>query len=94
MHRRNLFKEPLEEGELNKYDVVVLDPPRAGAKEQIKHLAKSDVKTIIYISCNPASFARDAQELLENDYHFKKLQIVDQFPWSTHVEIATLFTKE
>ena len=94
VHRRNLFKEPLEEGELNKYDVVVLDPPRAGAKEQIKHLAKSDVKTIIYISCNPASFARDAQELLENDYHFEKLQIVDQFPWSTHVEIATLFTKE
>lgn len=94
IYQRNLFKEPVEESELTICDLVVLDPPRAGAKEQITSLAKSDVRSIIYISCNPASFARDAKQLIEHGYIFKKLQIVDQFPWSTHVEIATLFTKE
>ncbi len=91
---RNLFKNPLEKKEINTFDVIVLDPPRAGAKEQAKHLSQSEVQTIIYISCNPASFSRDAKILIDDgEYKLKKLQIIDQFPWSTHAELIALFEK-
>ena len=90
---RDLFKYPLKTDELAAYDVVVLDPPRAGAKAQCAALAQSSVPCVIYVSCNPSSFARDAALLTQGGYHFKTCQIVDQFPWSTHTEVVGLFLR-
>jgi 23S rRNA (uracil1939-C5)-methyltransferase len=73
--------------------VVVLDPPRAGAKVQCEKLAQSKVPLIIYVSCNPQSFARDAQQLTQGGYRFTDFYIVDQFKWSTHTEIVGVFQK-
>lgn len=84
---RDLFKTPLTADELKRFDFVVLDPPRAGARNQCEELARSTVKHIAYVSCNPSSFARDAEALLQGGYRIQSIQIVDQFPWSTHIEI-------
>lgn len=92
--RRNLFKEPLSMAELNKFEAVVFDPPRAGAKEQCKELAQSDVPRVIAVSCSPSSFARDARALIEGGYDLESLTIVDQFVWSSHVELVALFRKD
>lgn len=90
--RRNLFKEPLSTKELSAFDGVVIDPPRAGAKAQIENLAQSNVAKIIAVSCNPATFARDAETLQDAGYGLSSLTIVDQFVWSAHVETVALFT--
>lgn len=91
---RNLFKEPFAGAELAGLDCVVLDPPRAGAAAQVAELAYSSVPRIIYVSCNPQSFARDAAVLVkEGGYALKKLTVVDQFIWSLHTEVAALFTR-
>lgn len=92
-HQRNLFDNPLSTNELNTYDVVVIDPPRAGAFEQVKTLKHSTVQTIVYVSCNPQTFARDAKELVEGGYTIKKLTPVDQFAWSAHLEVVGVFVK-
>ena len=92
--RRDLIDNPLTEKELKKFDAVIFDPPRAGAASQVEKLAASNVKTIIGISCNPATFARDAKTLCENGYILQSVQIIDQFTWSAHIEIAALFKKE
>lgn len=92
-YKRDLFKEPLEKDTLNQFDVIVLDPPRAGAKAQSEILAKSDVKTIIYLSCNPRSFARDAAILQEAGYLVSDIKLIDQFPWSSHSELVAKLTK-
>ncbi len=92
---RNLFKEPFAGAELAGLDCVVLDPPRAGAAAQVAELAYSSVPRIIYVSCNPQSFARDAAVLVkEGGYALKKLTVVDQFIWSPHTEVAALFTRD
>lgn len=93
-HIRNLYLDPLSEKELKLFDCVVLDPPRAGAKEQCRTLASSDVKRIIYVSCNAQSFARDAKILHEGGYHIKRIQPVDQFTWSAHGEMVGLFERD
>lgn len=90
---RNLFKDPLMPSELNKYDIAIIDPPRAGARSQIYELAKSDVSTIISVSCNPSSFANDAQTLVDHGYKLQNLTMIDQFLWSDHVELVGLFIK-
>ena len=90
---RNLFKEPLSARELNGVDCVVLDPPRAGALEQVRVLADTDVPKIVYVSCSPQSFARDAALLAEGGYRLEKLTIVDQFIWSTHTEVVGVFSR-
>lgn len=90
---RDLFKEPVGPRELANYDAVVLDPPRAGAKEQASKLAKSKVPIVVYVSCHPSSFSRDARILVEGGYQFKSLQIVDQFIWSSHVELVGTFLR-
>ncbi len=92
--RRNLFERPLSAEELKPYDAVVFDPPRAGAKAQSEQLAQSSVPVVIGVSCNPASFARDAAILRNGGYSLSQLLPVDQFVFSAHVEIAGLFTKE
>ena len=88
---RDLFRRPLSTSELNRFDGVVLDPPRAGAKEQIGELAQSTVAHIAYVSCNPATFARDAKTLIEGGYRLDRITPVGQFRWSTHVELAARF---
>ena len=90
---RDLFRRPLDEKELNRFEAIVLDPPRAGAKEQFAHLARSSVSRIAYVSCNPATFARDAKMLLEGGYRFEWVKPVGQFRWSTHVELVGCFHK-
>ena len=90
---RDLFRRPLSVEELNRFDAVILDPPRAGAREQILQLAQSNVPKICYISCNPASFARDAKQLCEAGYKLEQVWPVGQFLWSTHVEIVSSFTR-
>lgn len=93
VYKRDLFKEPLSSKELDLYDAVVLDPPRAGAKEQARAIAGSKIKILIYISCNPATFARDAATLAEGGYRCAKMKVVDQFIYSSHAEICGFFIK-
>ena len=90
---RDLFRNPLRAEELRGFDGVVLDPPRAGAREQIVQIAQSGVTRVVYISCNPSSWARDAAVLKEAGYRLAELRPVGQFRWSTHVELASLFVR-
>jgi 23S rRNA (uracil1939-C5)-methyltransferase len=90
---RDLFRCPLDEKELARFDAVVLDPPRAGAKEQVMLLARAAVPRIVYISCNPGTFARDAKTLIEGGYRLDWVQPVGQFRWSVHVELAAAFSR-
>jgi 23S rRNA (uracil1939-C5)-methyltransferase len=90
---RDLFRNPLRAEELRGFEAVVLDPPRAGAREQVAQLAQSGVPKVAYISCNPSSWARDAKTLVEAGYRLAELRPVGQFRWSTHVELASLFVR-
>jgi 23S rRNA (uracil1939-C5)-methyltransferase len=90
---RDLMREPLVANELKEFDAVVFDPPRAGAETQARQLAKSNVKTVVAVSCDPASFARDAQILIGGVYNLKSLIAVDQFKWTSHVEIVGAFSR-
>jgi 23S rRNA (uracil1939-C5)-methyltransferase len=91
--KRNLFRRPLGEFELNGYDGLCLDPPRAGALEQVRLLARSKLARIAYVSCDADSFARDARLLIEGGYALKRVQPVDQFLWSAHIELAGEFVR-
>ena len=91
---RDLFRNPLQADELDKFDALLLDPPRAGAREQIAHVANSKVSRVVYISCNPSSWARDAATLVAGGYRLEELRPVGQFRWSTHVELASLFVRK
>jgi 23S rRNA (uracil1939-C5)-methyltransferase len=93
VEHRDLFRRPLSAAELARFDGVVIDPPRAGAKEQVAELAASSVKRIAYVSCNPSTFARDARTLLDGGYTLDWIQPVGQFLWSTHVELAACFSR-
>ncbi|MGE4351093.1 MAG: class I SAM-dependent RNA methyltransferase [Bdellovibrionales bacterium] len=90
---RNLNTDPFLAQECNDFDFVIFDPPRGGAKAQAHQLAQSNVPTIVAISCDPTSFARDAKILIEGGYNFEKLLPVDQFLWSPHLEVAGLFVR-
>ncbi|MCW3848760.1 class I SAM-dependent RNA methyltransferase [Sphingomonas sp. LB-2] len=90
---RDLFRRPLTPADLNNFNAVVLDPPRAGAKEQAAELAASSVKLIAYVSCNPNTFVRDADILCKGGYTLDWIQPVGQFRWSTHVELAARFSR-
>jgi 23S rRNA (uracil1939-C5)-methyltransferase len=91
--RRDLFRNPLTAQELDAFDAVVLDPPRAGATAQSGELARSKVPRVIYGSCDPGSFARDARTLQDGGYRLEKLLPIDQFLWSPHVELIALFAR-
>jgi 23S rRNA (uracil1939-C5)-methyltransferase len=88
---RDLYRRPLDQEELRRFGAVVLDPPRAGASEQVQALARSSVGRIAYVSCNPATFARDARTLVDGGYRLEWVKPVGQFRWSTHVELAAAF---
>jgi len=89
---RDLFRRPLLPDELKRFDAAVIDPPRAGAEAQVAELAKTRIGRIAFVSCNPVTFARDAKMLLSAGYRLEWVQVVDQFRWSTHVELAAAFT--
>jgi 23S rRNA (uracil1939-C5)-methyltransferase len=90
---RDLFRDPLSRTELNEFDAVVFDPPRAGAEAQAKRLAQSKVKTVVAVSCNPATLARDARHLIDSGYRTQSLTPIDQFVYSAHVEIVAVFRR-
>ena len=90
---RDLFRDPLAPVELKGFDAVVFDPPRAGAEAQAKELARSAVKTVIAVSCEPRTFARDAAILVAGGYRLETVTPVDQFAWSTHVEVVGVFRR-
>ena len=90
---RDLFRRPLTTAELSRFEAVVLDPPRAGAREQVAQLAAASTPRIAYVSCNPATFARDAKTLRDGGYRLDWVQPVGQFRWSTHVELAAAFSR-
>jgi 23S rRNA (uracil1939-C5)-methyltransferase len=90
---RDLERAPLTFQELKNVDAVVFDPPRAGAKAQSEMLAKSQVKRVVAVSCNPATFARDARTLVDGGYALNAVTVVDQFIWSPHVELVAEFRK-
>jgi len=93
VEHRDLYRRPLDAMELAAFDSVILDPPRAGAAEQAAALAASRVQRIAYVSCNPATFARDARTLADGGYRLAWLKPVGQFRWSTHVELAAAFSR-
>ena len=93
VEHRDLFRRPLSEEELSKFQAVILDPPRAGAKEQAPALARADIERIAYVSCNPATFARDARTLAEGGWRIDWIKPVGQFRWSTHVELVGAFSR-
>jgi 23S rRNA (uracil1939-C5)-methyltransferase len=93
VEHRDLYRRPLDAGELKRFDAVILDPPRAGAEAQVRALAGSAVSRIAYVSCNPATFARDARALLDGGYDLDWIRPVGQFRWSTHVELAACFSR-
>ncbi len=90
---RDLFRRPYTAAELSRFGAVVLDPPRAGAKEQAAELARAELPRIAYVSCNPATFARDAKMLVEGGWRLEWIRPVGQFRWSTHVELAAGFRR-
>lgn len=90
---RDLFRDPLAPVELQPYDAVVFDPPRAGAEAQAKELALSKVKTVVAVSCEPKTFARDAAILIAGGYRLESVTPVDQFAWSAHVEVVGVFRR-
>ena len=93
VEHRDLYRRPLDTKELRSFDGVILDPPRAGAAEQVAAIAESTVRRIAYVSCNPATFARDAKTLVDGGYALEWVQPVGQFRWSTHVELAACFSR-
>ena len=91
--RRDLEARPLLAGELARFDAVVFDPPRAGAKAQTSALAQSQVPRIVAVSCNPATFARDARMLIDGGYRIGPIQPIDSFVWSAHLELVARFER-
>ena len=90
---RDLFRAPLQPAELNRFDAVLLDPPRAGARAQVAEIAASTLSRVVYVSCNPSSWARDAAVLAAAGFRLTRLRPVGQFRWSTHVELVSLFER-
>ena len=90
---RDLFRRPMEPDELATFSGAVIDPPRAGAEAQVDGLAKSTVPVIAAVSCNPVTFARDAKALVAGGYRLDWVQVIDQFRWSTHVELVARFSR-
>lgn len=90
---RDLFRRPLTRAELDRFGAIVIDPPRAGAKEQAQALAAARVPRLAYISCNPSSFARDVKTMVDGGWRLDWIQPVGQFRWSTHVELAASLSR-
>jgi 23S rRNA (uracil1939-C5)-methyltransferase len=92
-HVRDLFRRPLLANELGDVDAVVFDPPRQGAEAQARALATSRIPVVVAVSCNPATFARDARILADGGYRLVGITPVDQFRYSPHVELVGRFER-
>jgi len=90
---RDLFRRPLLAQEMKKIEAVVFDPPRAGAADQAREIACSGVAVVVGVSCNPATFARDAAILIAGGFRLERVLPVDQFVWSPHVELVGVFRR-
>lgn len=90
---RDLFRRPLSPHDLKGIDAMVFDPPRAGALEQSRQLAASGASVIVGVSCNPATFARDARVLIDAGFRLDEVTPIDQFLWSAHVELVGTFRR-
>ena len=91
--RRDLFRTPLSASELDRFEAIVFDPPRAGAEAQAREIAKSGVPVVVAVSCDPASFARDATILTQGGYRIESVAPVDQFKYAAHVEIVAVLRR-
>ncbi len=91
---RDLYKTPLGSKALSHFDGVVINPPRNGALPQIKQIAKSKIEHVVMVSCNPATFKRDAEWLLDYDYKLVEATAIDQFYWNHHLEVVALFVRK
>lgn len=90
---RDLARNPLKNTEFENIDLVLINPPRSGARKQIEEIASSSIKNIIVISCDMKSFCQDAKILVENGFNIDKITIIDQFYYTSHIEIVTIFKK-
>jgi 23S rRNA (uracil1939-C5)-methyltransferase len=90
---RDLFREPLSGKELESFDAVVFDPPRAGAAAQASALAASKVQTVVAVSCNPATLARDARILIDGGFTLDAVTPIDQFLFSPHIEAVAVLRR-
>ena len=86
--RRDLLRTPLASLEMKKFDGTVIDPPRSGARLQAEQIARAPVRKLAYVSCDPASFARDIKVLIEHGFTITRVTPVDQFRWSPHIELV------
>ena len=93
VERRDLDRDPLRVVELDRYAAAVFDPPRAGALRQAATLAASRLDTVVAVSCNPATFARDAASLVAGGFRLERVQPIDQFVWTPHLELAAVFRR-
>jgi 23S rRNA (uracil1939-C5)-methyltransferase len=93
VERRDLARNPVPASALARYAAAVFDPPRAGATPQAAALAASAIETVVAISCNPATFARDAAKLVGGGYRLEHVTPVDQFVWTPHLELAGVFRR-
>jgi 23S rRNA (uracil1939-C5)-methyltransferase len=93
IEKRDLFRRPMMVQELKNYDALVFDPPRAGAEAQVKELARSGIKRVAAVSCNPLTLARDLRILVDGGYRITSVTPIDQFLWSTHVEAVALLER-
>ena len=93
LRTHDLARRPMLSDEMKKVDVVVFDPPRAGAAEQAGEIARSTAARVIGVSCNPATFARDARTLIDAGFRLERVLPVDQFLWSPHVELVGVFSR-
>ena len=93
VENRNLFKDPLSVAELAPFDAAIIDPPRAGAMAQMPAIAASTLKKVMMVSCNPTSFARDAQLLIVGGFHCRWVQVIDQFYLTSHTEMMACFDR-
>ena len=91
--RRDLNKHPLTTREVDRFDLVVLDPPRAGAARQVAMLARATLDRIVYVSCDAETFSRDARVLVEGGFQLRGVTPIDQFLWSDHIELVGIFER-
>lgn len=91
LFRKDLFTSPVLANDLKKYDFCVINPPRAGAESQVKELSAAGIPKICYVSCNPETFARDAEILIKGGYKLSEVSPVDQFYWASHLEVVAYF---
>ena len=94
VERRNLHDLPLTVADLKPFDGLCLDPPRAGAEDQVIQIAKTNLRRIAYVSCNPGTLARDSRHLIDGGFRLKRVVPLDQFVYSPHIEVVALFEKK